>query len=157
MSKKENHQPCLMIADKRSIAINPLATDPADLESEIFHFSTIFSFSVIYFSTPRGHPRTPETPHTLRASILVDRAGFEPAAFRSPEENIPPCEPDVLRPRQPTTAQHTRLNYRPNPTSARPRNHLKDFRHRQDPPNPENVNTRQSPARKTNGPVAQHG
>jgi len=43
-----------MIADKRSIAINPLATDPADLESEIFHFSTIFSFSVIYFSTPRG-------------------------------------------------------------------------------------------------------
>src|SRR5437867_11529710 len=89
MSKKENHQPCLMIADKRSIAINPLATDPADLESEIFHFSTIFSFSVIYFSTPRGHPRTPETPHTLRASILVDRAGFEPAAFRSPEENFP--------------------------------------------------------------------
>ena len=55
------------------------------------------------------------------------------------------------------TAQHTRLNYRPNPTSARPRNHLKDFRQRKDLPNPENVNTRQSPARKTNGPVSQHG
>ena len=116
-----------------------------------------YSSSVIFFSPPRGYPKTPETLHTLRASILVDRAGFEPAAFRSLEENIPPCEPDVLRPRQPTTAQHTRLNYRPNPTSARPRNHLKDFRHRQDLPNPENVNTRQSPARKTNGPVAQHG
>jgi len=158
MSKKENHQPCPMIADKRSIAINPLATDPANTRTRnlsVFHY--LFFFCYLFLDPPEGHPRTPETLHTLRASILVDRAGFEPAAFRSLEENIPPCEPDVLRPRQPTTAQHTRLNYRPNPTSARPRNHLKDFRHRQDPPNPENVNTRQSPARKTNGPVAQHG
>src|SRR5207247_9052349 len=158
MSKKENHQPCPMIADKRSIAINPLATDPANTKNaKSFRFSLSFLFLLSISRPPEGHPRTPETLRTLRASILVDRAGFEPAAFRSPEENIPPCEPDVLRPRQPTTAQHTRLNYRPNPTSARPRNHLKDFRHRQDLTNPENVNTRQSPARKTNGPVAQHG
>src|SRR6266516_4954174 len=158
MTKKENHQPCPMIADKCSIAINPLATDPANARARnLSVFSLSFLFLLSISRPPGGHPKTPETLHTLRASILVDRAGFEPAAFRSPEENIPPCEPDVLRPRQPTTAQHTRLNYRPNPTSARPRNHLKDFRRRQDPPNLENVNTRQSPARKTNGPVAQHG
>src|SRR5947207_2182321 len=116
MSKRENHQPCPMIADKRSIAINPLATDPANTRTRnlsVFHYLFFFCY---LFLDPGGHPRTPETLHTLRASILVDRAGFEPAAFRSPEENIPPCEPDVLRPRQPTTAQHTRLNYRPNPT-----------------------------------------
>src|SRR5206468_11507261 len=51
-----------MIADKRSIAIKLLATDSADLEFEIFHFSTIFSFSanyffsVIFFLDPRGIP-----------------------------------------------------------------------------------------------------
>src|SRR5438093_7913943 len=102
MSKKENHQPCPMIADKRSIAINPLATDPANTKNaKSFRFSLSYLFLLSISRPPGGHPKTPETLHTLRASILVDRAGFEPAAFRSPEENIPPCEPDVLRPRQP--------------------------------------------------------
>src|SRR5205809_6444365 len=90
MSKKENHQPCPMIADKRSIAINPLATDPANTKNaKSFRFSLSYLFLLSISRPPGGHPKTPETLHTLRASILVDRAGFEPAAFRSPEENFP--------------------------------------------------------------------
>jgi len=79
-----------MIADKRSIAINPLATDPANTRTRnlsVFHY--LFFFCYLFLDLPGGHPRTPETHHNLRASILVDRAGFEPAAFRSPEENFP--------------------------------------------------------------------
>src|SRR5881296_4776072 len=90
MSKKENHQPCPMIADKRSIAINPLATDPANTKNaKSFRFSLSYLFLLSISRPPGGHPKTPETLHTLRASILVDRAGFEPAAFRSLEENFP--------------------------------------------------------------------
>src|SRR6266516_5323494 len=90
MSKKENHQPCPMIADKCSIAINPLATDPANARTRnLSVFSLSFLFLLSISRPPGGHTRTPETLHTLRASILVDRAGFEPAAFRSLEENFP--------------------------------------------------------------------
>src|SRR5438034_10338777 len=124
MSKKENHQPCPMIADKRSIAINPLATDPANTRTRnlsVFHY--LFFFCDLFLDPPEGHPRTPETLHTLRASILGDRAAFEPAAFRSLEENIPPSHPDVLRPIHPTAAQDTRLTYVPNPANARHRTH----------------------------------
>src|SRR5207253_6000006 len=41
---------------------------------------------------------------------MVDRAGFEPAAFRNLDHQLV-CKPDVLRPDH--TCQHTRLNYRP--------------------------------------------
>ncbi len=41
---------------------------------------------------------------------LVDRAGFEPAAFRNLDRQLV-CKPDILRPDQ--VRQHTRLNYRP--------------------------------------------
>ena len=40
----------------------------------------------------------------------MDRAGFEPAAFRNLDHQLV-CKPDILRPDQ--TRQHTRLNYRP--------------------------------------------
>src|SRR5438876_11714004 len=44
---------------------------------------------------------------TLSQLHLVDRAGFEPAAFRSSQaERL--CEPNVLRPDK---RQYTRLNY----------------------------------------------
>jgi len=41
---------------------------------------------------------------------MVDRAGFEPAAFRNLDHQLV-CKPDILRPDQ--IRQHTRLNYRP--------------------------------------------
>src|SRR5437660_12818731 len=41
---------------------------------------------------------------------MVDRAGFEPAAFRN-LDHLLVCKPDVLRPDH--ARQHTRLNYRP--------------------------------------------
>ena len=41
---------------------------------------------------------------------MVDRAGFEPATFRSLDHFLV-CKPDVLWPDH--VRQHTRLNYRP--------------------------------------------
>jgi len=41
---------------------------------------------------------------------MVDRAGFEPAAFRNLDHQLV-CKPDILRPDP--TRQYTRLNYRP--------------------------------------------
>src|SRR5205809_5962083 len=55
MSKKENHQPCPMIADKRSIGINPLATDPAKTRTQnlsVFHY--LFSFCSLFLDPPGG-------------------------------------------------------------------------------------------------------
>src|SRR6267143_3601281 len=65
-------------------------------------------FSVLFSSTPGGYLKTKKVLHTF-AAHLVDRAGFEPAAFRSSQaERL--CEPNVLRP---DVRQYTRLNYRP--------------------------------------------
>src|SRR5213083_995946 len=65
MSKKENHQPCPMIADKRSIAINPLATDPANTRTRnlsVFSLSFLFLLSI---SRPSGGISELQKPFTL--------------------------------------------------------------------------------------------
>src|SRR5881409_3958763 len=51
--QEENHQPCPMIADKRSIAINPLATDPANTRTRnlsVFHY--LFFFCYLFLDPP---------------------------------------------------------------------------------------------------------
>src|SRR5947199_10120467 len=73
MSKRENHQPCPMIADKRSITIKQLATDPANTRTRnlsVFHYLFFFCY---LFLDPGGHPRTPETLHTLHQSWWTGR------------------------------------------------------------------------------------
>src|SRR5207245_6280723 len=91
---------------------------------------------------PGGYVKTKKLLHTLTA-IVVDRAGFEPAAFRSSQaERL--CEPNVLRPDK---RQYTRLNYRPQKLAF----HKPILRlWRATAPNRfrKNVNTRPSPSRK---------
>jgi len=46
-----------------------------ELATDVLLFFVIFSFSVIDFSTPRGHARTPETLHTFnkeRIALIQD-------------------------------------------------------------------------------------
>src|SRR5438876_9644971 len=63
----------------------------------VFSFSVNYYFSVIFFSTPPGVCQNKKSPSHFHAH-LVDRAGFEPAAFRSSQaERL--CEPNVLRPK----------------------------------------------------------
>ena len=89
---------------------------------------------------------------TLSQLHLVDRAGFEPAAFRSSQaERL--CEPNVLRP---DNRQYTRLNYRPQKLAF----HKPILRlWRATAPNRfrKMLIPVQAPAEKTSGPVAQHG
>src|SRR5438132_11042704 len=61
-------------------------------------FPSSFLFSTNYFLTPRGMSKQKKGSFTLSQLHLVDRAGFEPAAFRSSQaERL--CEPNVLRPK----------------------------------------------------------
>src|SRR6267143_841021 len=73
-----------------------------------FSSSGINLYILSFLRPPRGYLKTKKVLHTFKAH-LVDRAGFEPAAFRSSQaERL--CEPNVLRP---DARQYTRLNYRP--------------------------------------------
>src|SRR6266699_2628714 len=83
---------------------------------------------------------------------MVDRAGFEPAAFRSSQaERL--CEPNVLRP-DISSVYQAEL---PAPKTCIPQTHLKTLA--SNPPSRfrKMLITVQAPAEKTSGPVAQHG
>ena len=59
---------------------------------------------------------------------MVDRAGFEPATFRSLDRSLV-CKPDVLRPDN--VRQYTRLNYRPTQPENPPSRPVKAFDEKQ--------------------------
>ena len=117
----------------------------------IASFSANQFFLLSFSRPPGGYVKTKKLLHTLTA-ILVDRAGFEPAAFRSSQaERL--CEPNVLRP---DIRQYTRLNYRPQKLAF----HKPILRlWRATAPNRfrKMLIPVQAPAEKTSGPVAQHG
>src|SRR5438876_8036291 len=65
--------------------------------SSNFLFLLTILFLLSFPRPPRGYAETKKVLHTFRP-VVVDRAGFEPAAFRSSQaERL--CEPNVLRPK----------------------------------------------------------
>src|SRR3989454_5981115 len=117
-------------------------SESAGLQKINFSRKKISSSSGKSFRPPGPTQVSRDASHS-ETSELVDRAGFEPAAFRSSQaERL--CEPNVLRPDK---RQYTRLNYRPQKLAF----HKPILRlWRATAPNRfrKNVNTRPSPSRK---------
>ena len=102
----------------RMISVSGFSTNYSSFVIFIF---LLTMFSCYLFPTPPGGMAEKKTPSHFTAGdrTLVDRAGFEPAAFRLVGNG--PCEPNVLRPDK---RQYTRLNYRPQKRPSR-QTHLK--------------------------------
>ena len=81
-----------MIADKRSVGINHHNRCSESLNQKSFHFSTIFSFSVIFFSTPGGHTNTPEIIHTFDGWRVGHNPPSVPSSICLIGEPAPPAE-----------------------------------------------------------------